>query len=83
VTSYQIFAARNPDLFAASCQCSPKNIVLSSNLVKILQITAVLACSAAAFGAAEPNLLDTMNQELQRNYQALKQKGDTRLLHGL
>jgi TldD protein len=45
--------------------------------VKILRITAVLACTAAAFGAAEPTLLDTMNQELQRNYQALKQKGDT------
>lgn len=45
--------------------------------MKILRITAVLACTAAAFGAAEPTLLDTMNQELQRNYQALKQKGDT------
>ena len=51
--------------------------MLSSNLVKILRITALLACTAAAFGAGETTLLDTMNQELQRNYQALKQKGDT------
>lgn len=51
--------------------------MLSSDLVKILRITALLACTAAAFGAGEPTLLDTMNQELQRNFQALKQKGDT------
>jgi TldD protein len=51
--------------------------VLSSNLVKILRITAILACAAAAFGAGGTTLLDIMNQELQRNFQALKQKGDT------
>jgi TldD protein len=54
-----------------------RRIVLSSNLVKILRITALLACAAAAFGAGETTLLDIMNQELQRNFQALKQKGDT------
>jgi predicted Zn-dependent protease len=39
-----------------------------------------LALSATAFGAAadkgDPILLDSMNQELQRNYQALKQKAE-------
>jgi TldD protein len=51
--------------------------VLSSNLVKTLRIPAVLFFTVSAFGAGETTLLDIMNQELQRNYQALKQKGDT------
>ena len=50
--------------------------MLSSNLVKTFQITALLALSAAVLGAGDSVLLDTMNQELQRNYQALKQKAD-------
>src|SRR5258708_12772523 len=50
--------------------------MLSSNLVKTLHIAAVLALSAAALGAGDSLLLDTMNRELQRNYQALKQKAD-------
>jgi predicted Zn-dependent protease len=45
--------------------------------VKTLRIIAVLACTATAFGAGETALLDIMNQELQRNFQTLKQKGDT------
>src|SRR5208337_3995514 len=48
----------------------------SSNLLKTLHITALLALSAAVLGAGDSVLLDTMNQELQRNYQALKQKAD-------
>jgi predicted Zn-dependent protease len=48
--------------------------------VKTLRISALLALSATAFGAAadkgDPILLDSMNQELQRNYQALKQKAE-------
>ncbi len=55
----------------------PCSNVLSSNLVKTLRIPALLFCTASAFGAGETGLLDMMNQELQRNYQALKQKGDT------
>ena len=50
--------------------------MLSSNLVKTLHITALLALSAAVLGAGDSVLLDTMNQELERNYQALKQKAD-------
>src|ERR1700722_8490029 len=50
--------------------------MLSSNLVKTLQLAGLLAVSAAAFGADEPSLLSTMNGELQRNFTALKQKAD-------
>ena len=50
--------------------------MLSSNLVKTLQLAALLAVSAAAFGADEPNLLSTMSGELQRNFTALKQKAE-------
>jgi predicted Zn-dependent protease len=45
--------------------------------VKTLRIAALLASSAVAFGAGDSALLDTMNQELQRNFQALKQKAET------
>ncbi|MDE3195362.1 MAG: peptidase U62 [Acidobacteriota bacterium] len=44
--------------------------------MKALRLTALLALSAAAFGAGDSVLLDTMNQELQRNFQALKAKAD-------
>jgi predicted Zn-dependent protease len=44
--------------------------------VKTLRLAALFAISAAAFGAGDGILLDTMNQELQRNYQALKQKAE-------
>lgn len=37
---------------------------------------ALVATHAALWGAGDGILLDTMNQELQRNYQALKQKGE-------
>ena len=50
--------------------------MLSSSLVKTLQLAALAAVSAAAFGADEPSLLNTMNGELQRNFSALKQKAD-------
>ncbi len=50
--------------------------MLSSNLVKILRVTALVALSSAAFGAGDNVLLDTMKQELERNFQALKQKAD-------
>jgi predicted Zn-dependent protease len=36
----------------------------------------ILALSATAFGAGDNILLDTMSQELQRNYQVLKQKAE-------
>src|ERR1700687_4380447 len=57
---------------------SPRAICLmpSSNLLKTLPVAAVLALAATAFGAGDSVLLDTMNQELQRNYLALKQKAD-------
>lgn len=44
--------------------------------MKTLRLAALFAISAAAFGAGDGILLDTMNQELQRNYQALKQKAE-------
>jgi len=44
--------------------------------VKTLRLAALFALSATAFGAGESVLLDTMSQELQRNFQALKQKAD-------
>jgi len=50
--------------------------VISSNSVKTLRLTALLALSAAAFGAADNVLLDTMNRELLRNFQTLKQKAE-------
>jgi TldD protein len=50
--------------------------MISSKLVKTVRITALFALSAAAFGAGDSVLLDTMNQELERNFQALKQKAD-------
>jgi TldD protein len=50
--------------------------MLSSKLVKILQTAALLAVSATAFGAEDHLVLNTMGEELQRNFQALKQKAD-------
>jgi len=54
--------------------------VLSSNSVKTLRLAALLAAflaiGAAASGPGDAILLDTMNQELQRNYLALKQKAE-------
>jgi predicted Zn-dependent protease len=44
--------------------------------VKTLRLAALFALSATAFGAGENVLLDTMSQELQRNFQTLKQKAD-------
>ena len=44
--------------------------------MKTLRLTALLGLSAAAFGAGDSVLLDTMSQELQRNFQTLKAKAD-------
>jgi predicted Zn-dependent protease len=44
--------------------------------VKLAKLTALLAISVAAFGAGDNIVLDTMSQELQRNFDALK-KSDT------
>src|SRR5215469_14504312 len=51
--------------------------MLPSKFVKTLRFAALLAITAAAFGAAETPLLDTMSKELQRNFTALKQKAET------
>ena len=45
-------------------------------IVKLARLTALLAITVAAFGAGDTIVLDTMSQELQRNFDALK-KGDT------
>ena len=50
--------------------------MLSSRIVKILRTAALLTVSAAAFGAEDHVVLDTMSQELQRNFAALKLKAD-------
>jgi TldD protein len=50
--------------------------MLSSNIVKILQVTALLTVAAVAFGAEDRLVLNTMSEELQRNFDALKQKAD-------
>src|SRR5579862_4583340 len=50
--------------------------MLSSNIVRTLQVTALLTLSAVAFGAEDHVILNTMNEELQRNFQVLKQKAD-------
>lgn len=50
--------------------------MLSSKLVKTLQTAALLAISVSAFGAEDHVVLNTMTEELQRNFQALKQKAD-------
>ncbi len=50
--------------------------MLSSSIVKILQTTALLTLSAVAFGAEDHVVLNTMNEELQRNFGVLKQKAD-------
>ena len=50
--------------------------MLLSNIVRILYVTALLTVSAVAFGAEDHVILNTMNDELQRNFQVLKQKAD-------
>ena len=60
----------------ASLHSSSSNHVISSNSVKTLRLTALFALSAAAFGAGDNVLLDTMSRELQRNFQSLKQKAE-------
>src|SRR5438067_1370989 len=55
--------------------------MLSSNIVKIRNLAAILALLAVAFGAllfgAEDHVvLNTMAEELQRNFDTLKQKAD-------
>ncbi len=50
--------------------------MLSSKLVKTLQMAALLAVSATAYGAEDHVVLDTMSGELLRNFQTLKQKAD-------
>ncbi len=45
-------------------------------IVKLAKLTALLAISVVAFGAGDTVVLDTMSQELQRNFDALK-KADT------
>src|ERR1700677_1126168 len=45
-------------------------------IVKPARLIALLAISVAAFGAGDNIVLDTMSQELQRNFDALK-KTDT------
>ena len=52
------------------------HLVLSSNPVKILLFAGLFAFSAGVFGAEDRVLLDSLNQELQRNFQGLKQKAD-------
>jgi predicted Zn-dependent protease len=44
--------------------------------VSLLKIPVLLAVTAVAFGAEDHVLLNTMSEELQRNFQALKQKAD-------
>jgi predicted Zn-dependent protease len=50
--------------------------MLSSNIVKILHVTALLTVCAVAFGAEDRVVLNTMKEELQRNFTVLKQKAD-------
>ncbi len=50
--------------------------MLSSNIVRTLHVTALLTVSAVAFGAEDHVVLNTMNEELQRNFEVLKQKAD-------
>jgi TldD protein len=50
--------------------------MLSSNIVKILHVTALLTLTAVAFGAEDRVILNTMTEELQRNFDVLKQKAD-------
>ena len=50
--------------------------MLLSRLVNTLHVALVLAVAATAFGADNSVVLNTMADELQRNYQTLKQKAD-------
>jgi TldD protein len=50
--------------------------MLSSSIVKTLHVVALLTVSAVAFGAEDRVVLNTMTEELQRNFQTLKQKAD-------
>ena len=53
-----------------------KPFMILSKLVKILPMAALLAVSATAFGAEDRVVLNTMSEELLRNFQTLKQKAD-------
>lgn len=50
--------------------------MLSSSIVKILRIAALLTFTAGAFGAEDHVILNTMTEEMQRNFQVLKEKAD-------
>ena len=50
--------------------------MLSSNIVKIFYVTALLTVSAVAFGAEDHVILNSMSDELQRNFDVLRQKAD-------
>ena len=43
-------------------------------IVKLARLTALLTISVVAFGAGDSIVLDTMSQELQRNFDALKRR---------
>ena len=45
-------------------------------IVTLARLTALFTISVVAFGAGDSIVLDTMSQELQRNFDALK-KADT------
>ncbi len=51
--------------------------MLLSNLVKPIYIGSLFAMTAMLLPGADSPLLTTMSEELQRNFQVLKQKGDT------
>jgi len=55
---------------------TPIQFMLSSNIVRTLYVGALLTVSAVAFGAEDHVILNTMTDELQRNFQVLKQKAD-------
>ena len=46
--------------------------LLSSTIVRMLKLSVFLSVIAAALGAEDRVVLDTMSQELQRNFDALK-----------
>ena len=50
--------------------------MLSSKLVKTLQMAALLAVSATAYGAEDHVVLDTMSGELLRNYRIVRRDDD-------
>jgi TldD protein len=50
--------------------------MILSSIVRTLYVGALLTVSAVAFGAEDHVILNTMTEELQRNFQGLKQKAD-------